>query len=150
MVTVGSRAWYRAKADRHREAKLGPGIVTGFEEELEGIERAIKAGKQLNPLGGNRFELVAPSKSINGPEAGSAPIHLTLSLSAAGYLTKVIRIDELGPEPDLRALETFTDFRRSFRIVPPPAAAIAQAPVKEVTSQSEFGDLLGTSPFGDD
>ncbi|MCW2978280.1 MAG: hypothetical protein JWO14_7 [Solirubrobacterales bacterium] len=62
VLTVGSRAWYRAKAARFREAKLGPGIVTGFEEELAGLERAVKAGKNLKPLGGNRYELVAPSK----------------------------------------------------------------------------------------
>jgi hypothetical protein len=150
VLTVGSRAWYRAKAHRYREAKLGPGVVTGFDEELEGIERAIKAGKNLSPLGENRYELVAPSKTINGPEGGSEPIHLTLSLSATGHLTKVVRIDEEGPHAKLYALETFTDFGRSFGIAPPPVAAVVQAPVKEVASKSEFSDLLGPPPFGDD
>jgi hypothetical protein len=150
VLTVGNRAWYRAKAARYREAKLGPGIATGYEEELEGIERAVKVGKNLKPLGGNRYELVAPSKSINGPEGGSDPIHLNLSLSASGYVTKVIRIDEEGPEAELYAIETFTDFGRSFGIAPPPADAIEAGPVKEVTSQSEFSDLLGPPPFGDD
>ncbi len=137
------------KSARYREAKLGPGIVTSYEEELAGLERAVKAGKNLKPLGGNRYELVAPSKSINGPEAGSEPIHLTFSLSA-GYVTKVIRIDEEGPNAELYAIETFSGFGRSFGIAPPPAAAIEAGPVKEVTSQSEFSDLLGPPPFGDD
>jgi hypothetical protein len=150
VLVVGDSAWYRAKGPRYREATLGPGIDTGFEQELVGLERAVKAGKEVMRLGESRYELVAPSRTINGPEGGSGSIRLTFDLNDAGYLRQVRRIDELDSETSVFALERFTDYGRLFAITPPAPGAIAEGPVKEVTSQSEFSDLLGPPPFGND
>lgn len=150
VLTVGNQAWYRAKADRYREATLGPRIVPGFEYELTGLERAVAVGTNLKALGRRRYELTAPSKTVNGPEAGSTPIRLILSLSAGGNLHKLRRIEEDGSHVTVLIAETFTDFGRSFGIAPPPAEAIVEGPAKIVTTQNEFGELLGPSPFGND
>jgi hypothetical protein len=146
VITVGHRAWYRAKSDPYREATLGPKIVTGFEPELANLERAVAVGKNLRALGGDRYEVTAPSKAINGPEGGSEPIRLIISLSAVGYLRKAERIEDGAA---IFIAETFTDFGKSFGIAQPPAEEIADAPTKKVTSQDEFSALLGAAPLGD-
>jgi hypothetical protein len=149
LLTVGDRGWYRANSDRYREATLGPGIALGFEGEFTDLERAVSVSKDLKTLGGDRYELTTPSSTFNGPEGGAEPSRLIISLSAAGHLRRLKRIDQAGPQLVIIA-ETFTDFGYSLGIAPPPADAIETGPVKEVTNQSEFGELLGPLPFGND
>ncbi|HWH20633.1 MAG TPA: hypothetical protein VN671_08870 [Solirubrobacterales bacterium] len=146
ILAVGNRAWYRAKADLYRQATLGPKVTTGFEKELAGLERGVAVGRDLKPLGARRYELTVPSSAFNGPEVEAQPTTLVVSLSADGHLRKLRRIEE---ESGLVAIiaETFTDFGRSFAIAPPPADAIVEGPAKEVTTQNEFGTLLGPTAF---
>ena len=73
-----------------------------------------------------------------------------LSISAGGHLHKLRRIEEEGLHVTILIAETFTDFGHSFGIAPPPAEAIVEAPAKVVTTQNEFGELLGPPPFGND
>jgi hypothetical protein len=149
LVTVGSSGWYRAKAHRYREVTFGPEIVKGFESEFAHLERAVATSKDLKTLGAGRYELTTPDATFNGPEGGAGPTHLLISLSAAGYVHRLRRLEEAGPQLVV-LVETFTSFGHSFGIAPPPAATIEAAPVKEITTQEEFSHLLGPPPFGDD
>jgi hypothetical protein len=110
---------------------------------------ATPALSSANPGSNLRGRLIAALQKTAAAESLIARATGELRESR-GYVTTVIRIDEEGPEAELYVVETFTGFDRSFGIAPPPANAIVQAPVKEVTSQSEFSDLLGPPPFGDD
>jgi hypothetical protein len=149
VVTVGNQGWYRASSGLYREATFGAGVTTGFEREFTDLERALATGKDLKALGADRYELNAPSSTFDGPEAGAGPIRLVVTLSAAGYVHRLRRIEADGPELVVIA-ETLTDFGHSFDIAPPPAEATEPAPVKEVTNQLEFSELLGPQPFGND
>jgi hypothetical protein len=147
VLTVGNSGWYRERSDRYREVKFDSGIEKTFGSEFTDLERATAVGKDLKALGADRYELTTPSSTFNGPEGGAEPIRIIISLSTAGYLHRLMRFDEAGPQLVVVA-ETFTDFGRSFGIAPPPAEEIETGPVKEVTTQEEFSELLGPPPFG--
>ena len=142
VVTVGKAIWWREGTGKFSEGTIDPGLADGTTGELKALERAAKNGHDLKQVGPGRYEVEAAAFDS---ENGAGPIRLVATLTAAGELKRLRRIE--GTSESVVVAETFRDFGRPLGVAAPPEAEIAPGPPRHVTNSDEFTELLGPGPF---